>query len=117
MLAHRHPHAQASVQVVVEDPRLARREVARVRVAERAHEALQRFLLELRLRDRAVELVLDLLDDLRAQGGLLVDERIAQRPGQSIGMPAEPDTGDQRKNYDEEGAHATRLATTVKQRE
>ena len=66
VLLDAHAHAlELTRHRLLEALRLLRREVVRVGVLERLDDPLQRGVVELRLVDRLVEVVLDLVDDLR----------------------------------------------------
>jgi hypothetical protein len=73
----------------------------RVGIVERLDDALQRGVVELLLIDRLVEVVLDRVDDLGPHRPVLLDEGIAHRPRQFLGVPSEPEPGDQRDQHAE----------------
>jgi len=64
----------------------------RVGVLERLDDPLQRGVVELRLVDRLVEVVLDLVDDLRPQRAVLLDEGVPDRAGQRARVAAQVET-------------------------
>ena len=85
------------------------REVVRVRVVERVDDALERRVVELLLVDRLVEVVLDRVDDLRAQRAVVLHEGVADRAGQRARMPAQLDAdregGERAGDDDDRVAH------------
>jgi hypothetical protein len=68
----------------------------RVGVVERLDDPPQRGVVELLLVDRLVEVVLDRVDDLGPHRAVLLDEGVADRSRQGLGVTAEPQPGDQR---------------------
>jgi hypothetical protein len=76
---------------LLEGLRLLRREVVGVRIVERIDDALQRGLVERLLADGLVEVVLDRVDHLGAEGAVVLHEGVANRPGQQLRVPAQED--------------------------
>ena len=77
---------------------ILRRQVGREPVVQAVDDALERALLDLLVADRLVEVVLDVVDDLGAQGAVLVHERVADRAREGLGVAAEPDAADQQQH-------------------
>ncbi len=74
-------------------------------IVETVDNALQRALLDVRLVGLLVEVVLDRVDDLGPQGAVLVDQRVAGRIGQPLGVPSEPDAAHEEGQPAEDGDH------------
>src|SRR5205823_10859658 len=80
-----------------------------VRVLGRGEQAARRLLLELRLGDRLVVVVLDRVDQVRADRRAVLDERVAYGPRQGLGVSAQPDTtreNEQETEHEDGGTHA-----------
>jgi hypothetical protein len=80
----------------------------RVGVAERLHDPLERRVVEPALVDRLVVVVLDRVDQLGAQGAILLHEHVAHRTGQVAGVAAEPQPGDERHHGADQCENASR---------
>jgi hypothetical protein len=94
-----HPDAlELAAHRLVELGRLLRRQVVAERILERVDDPLERRVVQLLLVHLLVEVVLDRVDDLRAQGSVLVHEGILKRARKVLGMPAEPDADEQREH-------------------
>jgi hypothetical protein len=104
-----HPDAlELAAHGLAELASLLRRQVVRIGIAERVHDAPERGVVELLLVHPLVVVLLDRVDDLRAQRAVLLDEGVADRSRQGLGMAAEPDAGDQRHEGAQENDQTSR---------